>query len=226
MAVGDKVIIESGWGGKGGKFPEAFLRFTADTPAIVEGERGSTVLVKIAGLPYIVKVRKQALKVQAKDAALIDSAVTTAMTVLERKGYIRRFGRVQASGNYQLIYRKPGPETKMQDIAFLNVENGKPSIIYSPAKVKDAALIDQVLAMDGGGSYSGPNAGNIVCPRCKQDVATYQTKIGRFVGHHYNKQGMKCAASFDPVKVGKANDQAITLSKAEGRVLLEVLRGA
>lgn len=71
MAVGDRVVIEAGWGGKGGKFPEDFHRFEKDTPAVVTNEpAGSDCYVRVDGFPYKFKVCKTGLKTQAKDADL------------------------------------------------------------------------------------------------------------------------------------------------------------
>ena len=77
--------------------------------------------------------------IKAKDAESVEAV----QRQFEREGYVLRHGRKQASGNYQLVYRKPGPETEMQDIAFLNVAGGAPSVKYSPAKAKDAESVEE-----------------------------------------------------------------------------------
>jgi len=73
LKSGDAVIIEAGWGGKGGKFPEDFRRFDKDTPGILAAIRGGDVWVKVAGHPYAFKTRRQALRKIANTAYAKDA---------------------------------------------------------------------------------------------------------------------------------------------------------
>ena len=91
---GDHVVIQAGYGGKGGQAGQDFKRFSSDTPAIVTDIAGGDIYVRPEGDNYKWKVQAKALvegtaKASARDAdrrsrlhraldAVIDSCGTRA----------------------------------------------------------------------------------------------------------------------------------------------------
>jgi hypothetical protein len=61
-AVGEHVVIEAGWGGRGGTAGQDFRRLSKDTHGVVTDDVGDDVWVKLDDSPYKWKFQKRAIK--------------------------------------------------------------------------------------------------------------------------------------------------------------------
>lgn len=93
--MGDCVIIEAGWGGKGGMTGQDFKRFNKDTPAIITDEAvSSDIWVRPDGDVHKWKVPKRALKYgtndRVKDATGSETKLLAAIERAKKREYSAR----------------------------------------------------------------------------------------------------------------------------------------